>query len=225
MSEATPERLNRVQANLVEMTKLVRVAMMCATEALLSADVHLAEQVITDDSAINAINASIEQSCLEILSTPHLTPNDIRMTVASLRMSTTLERMGDLAAHVAKQARLRFPFVSVPDELHDTFAQMGAIANAIIERAARVIETSDLRYAADIQAEDEIMDTIHRELFSKVLDPAWSHGVEGAIDVTLLSRFYERFADHGVTIARRIAFVVTGENYGVSDLATAADSE
>ena len=92
-------------------------------------------------------------------------------------------------------------------------------------QAARVIETSDLRYAADIQAEDEVMDTIHRELFSKVLDPAWPHGVEGAIDVTLLSRFYERFADHGVTIARRIAFVVTGENYGVSDLSAAAESE
>ncbi|MEN9711364.1 MAG: putative phosphate transport system regulatory protein [Actinomycetota bacterium] len=225
MTEATPERLTRVQTNLVDMTKLVRVAMVCATEALLSADVHLAEQVISDDSEINAINASIEQSCLEILSTPNLTPKDIRMTVASLRMSTTLERMGDLAAHVAKQARLRFPFVSVPDELHETFAQMGNIANAIVERTARVIETNDLRYAADIQAEDEVMDAIHRELFSKVLDPTWSHGVEGAIDVTLLSRFYERFADHGVTIARRVAFVVTGENYGVSDLAAAAESE
>ena len=112
MENLTNERLRRVQNNLVEMTSLVQVAMSCATEALLSADVHLAEQVITDDAKINEINNSIEENCLEILESPGLTPEDIRMTVASLRMSTTLERMGDLAAHVAKQARLRFPNVS-----------------------------------------------------------------------------------------------------------------
>ena len=224
MEDVTHDQLLRVQANLVDMTKLVRVAIVCATEALLSADVHLAEQVIEDDSNIDAINAALEQNCLEILSTPGLTPAEIRMAVASLRMSTTLERMGDLAAHVAKQARLRFPFVSVPAELQDTFARMGAIANAIVERTGHVIETADLRYGADMTADDAEMDAIHRELFGTVLSSEWTHGVEAAIDVTLLSRYYERFADHGVTIARRVAFVVTGENYGVSDLSTAAEN-
>lgn len=225
MEELTHDRLVRVQSNLVDMTQLVRAAMVSATDALLSADVHVAERVISEDSQIDAINASIEQACLEILGSPDLTPTDIRMTVASLRMSTTLERMGDLAAHVAKQARLRFPFVSVPDELQSTFARMGQIANNIVERTGKVIETGDLRYAANMAEDDAEMDAIHRELFSIVLDSTWSHGVEAAIDVTLLSRYYERFADHGVTIARRVAFVVTGETYGISDLAAAAESE
>jgi phosphate transport system protein len=140
------------------------------------------------------------------------------MTVASLRMSTTLERMGDLAAHVAKQARLRYPHISVPDELKSTFARMGEIANEIVKRTGQVIESGSLQYAADMTKNDEEMDAIHRELFSAVLSPDWKHGVESAIDTTLLSRFYERFADHGVTIARRVAFVVTGEAYGTSDL-------
>ena len=218
MENLTNERLRRVQNNLVEMTSLVQIAMSCATEALLSADVHLAEQVISDDVKINEINNSIEENCLEIFETPNLTATDIRMSVASLRMSTTLERMGDLAAHVAKQARLRFPNVSVPEDLAETFAQMGEIANSIVKQTGKVIATGELKYAADMTKEDSEMDQIHRQLFTLVLDPNWKHGVESAIDVTLLSRYYERFADHGVTVARRVAFVVTGEAYGVSDL-------
>lgn len=211
-------RLLKVHHNLVEMTHLVEVAMYDATQALLKADLEVAQKVITNDDAINAINNSIEQNCLEILSTNDLTPSEIRMTVASLRMSTTLERMGDLAAHVAKQARLRYPHISVPDELKPTFARMGEIANEIVKRTGQVIESGSLQYGADMTKNDEEMDAIHRELFSAVLSPDWKHGVESAIDTTLLSRFYERFADHGVTIARRVAFVVTGEAYGMSDL-------
>lgn len=211
-------RLLKVHNNLVDMTHLVEVAMYDATQALLKADLELAQRVITNDDAINAINNSIEQNCLEILSANDLTPSEIRMTVASLRMSTTLERMGDLAAHVAKQARLRYPHISVPDELKPTFARMGEIANEIVKRTGQVIESGSLQYAADMTKNDEEMDAIHRELFSAVLSPDWKHGVESAIDTTLLSRFYERFADHGVTIARRVAFVVTGEAYGMSDL-------
>ena len=132
--------------------------------------------------------------------------------------------MGDLAAHVAKQARLRFPFTSIPDELQDTFARMGKLANSVVQKTGNVIETQDLSHAADMTAADAEMDSIHRELFSIVLDASWSHGVEAAIDVTLLSRYYERFADHGVTVARRVAFVVTGELYGISDLEAPAES-
>jgi len=211
-------RLLKVHHNLVEMTHLVEVAMYDATQALMQANLVIAQRVITNDDAINAINNSIEQNCLEILSADDLTPAEIRMTVASLRMSTTLERMGDLAAHVAKQARLRYPNISVPDELKPTFARMGEIANEIVKRTGQVIESGSLQYAADMTKNDEEMDAIHRELFSAVLSPDWKHGVESAIDTTLLSRFYERFADHGVTIARRVAFVVTGEAYGMSDL-------
>ena len=200
------------------MTHLVENAMSDATRALLSADIELAQRTITQDDSINAINNSIEQNCLEILSANDLTPQEIRMTVASLRMSTTLERMGDLAAHVAKQARLRYPHISVPDELKSTFARMGVIANEIVKRTGQVIETGSLQYAADMTKNDEEMDALHRELFSAVLSADWKHGVESAIDTTLLSRYYERFADHGVTIARRVAFVVTGEAYGTSDL-------
>ena len=220
---AVNPQLQQVQSDLVEMAKLVQVAMASSTESLLSADVHLAESVISDDVRINAINATIEESCLDVLSSGNVTPEDVRLAVASIRMSTTLERMGDLAAHVAKQARLRFPFMSIPDSLHDTFHEMGEIANSIVANTTKVIETQDLHHAVDMTAADAKMDAIHRELFSIVLSPSWTEGVEAAIDVTLLSRYYERFADHGVSIAKRVAFLVTGETYGVSDLAVVAE--
>ncbi len=215
--------LQQVQSDLVEMAHLVEVAMSSATQALLSADVHIAESVISDDIRINAINANVEEVCLAELATGKLSESEVRFAVAAIRMATTLERMGDLAAHVAKQARLRFPFVSIPSELQSTFKHMGEIANSIVTDTAKVIETQDLRRAADMTAQDAQMDAIHRELFTIVLSSDWTHGVEAAIDVTLLSRYYERFADHGVTIARRIAFLVTGETYGVSDLNAAAE--
>lgn len=215
--------LLQVQADLVELTELVKQAMARATHSLLTADVHAAESVISDDTKIDAVNNNIERLCLEALSTQALNPMEVRSAVASMRMATTLERMGDLAAHVAKQARLRYPFVSIPAELQGTFARMGHLANDVVGSTGQVVATRNLAFAADISSADQEMDDIHRELFSTVLAPDWTHGVQAAIDVTLLSRYFERFADHGVTVARRVAFVVTGEPYGVTDL-EAADS-
>lgn len=215
--------LLKVQADLVELTVLVKEAMACATHSLLTADVHAAERVISDDTKIDAVNNNIERLCLEALTTQSLNPTEVRSAVASMRMATTLERMGDLAAHVAKQARLRYPFISIPAELQGTFARMGHLANDVVGSTGKVVATRDLAFAADISSADQEMDDIHRELFSIVLAPDWNHGVQAAIDVTLLSRYFERFADHGVTVARRVAFVVTGEPYGLTDL-EAADS-
>ena len=217
--------LLKVLDDLADLAQLVKVSMATATSALLTADVQLAEQVITEDLQIDVANNNIEAVCLEVLESNSLNRSEVRAAVACLRMSTTLERMGDLAAHVAKQARLRYPFVSVPPSLQPTFRRMGELADVVVASTAEVIAAKDLARAMEITEADREMDEIHRELFGAVLDPGWTDGVQAAIDVTLLSRYYERFADHGVTIARRIAFVVTGEPYGITDLGSAADSE
>ena len=221
MGNVDDPTLLKVQDDLVELTGLVQRSMSLATHSLLTADVQAAESVISDDTRIDAVNNNIERLCLEALSKQSLNQMEVRSAVAALRMSTTLERMGDLAAHVAKQARLRYPFVSVPAELQSTFARMGQLANDVVGSTGQVIATKDLSVAVDITEADQEMDSIHRELFATVLSPDWSHGVQAAIDVTLLSRYFERFADHGVAVARRVAFVVTGEPYGVTDIGSA----
>ena len=213
MRDAYHEQLDAISDELTEMCRLVGSAMARATQALLDADLTLAEAVIAEDERIDEVGFELEEKCYILTARQQPVATDLRITMSGLRISSSLERMGDLAAHVAKQARLRYPASAVPLELRATFAQMGAVAQSIVSKTGAVISTKDVSLAADIKATDEEMDRLHRELFTIVLSPTWSHGVEAAIDVTLLSRFYERYGDHAVTIARRIIHIVTGEPY------------
>jgi phosphate transport system protein len=211
------ERLTSVEDELVRLTQLVGSAMNRATQSLLDADLPLAESVIDADAEVDTLTNDIEQRCFDIIAELQPQGGDLRVVIGALRIAASLERMGDLAEHVAKQARLRFPRVSVPQELRATFAELGGLAEAIVSKTGSVIATKDVSLAADIARHDAEIDRLHRELFTIVLTPSWSHGVEAAIDVTLLSRYYERYADHAVSVTRRVITVVTGEPYvGVS---------
>jgi phosphate transport system protein len=206
-------QLDSINGDLVQMTKLVGTSITLATESLLTDDLQLAERVISGDEIINSINSSIEERSLQIVALQAPVATDLRILMSALRMGSSLERMGDLASHIAKQVRLRYPNPSVPEELRETFRQMGAAATKIVDETGRVIKNHDTDLAEKIAVYDDELDRLHRELFSVVLADDWAHSVEAAIDVTLLSRFYERFGDHAVTVARRVVHIVTGEPY------------
>ena len=217
MNAARADEIAAVNADLVELTRLVGSAMNRATQALLDADLQLAEHVIAQDSLVDTLTNEVEARCFDIIATQTPSDSDLRMVIGALRIAASLERMGDLAEHVAKQARMRYPRPAVPQELRATFAVMGGIAEAIVSKTGSVIATKDVELVADIARHDAEMDRLHRELFTIVLSPSWSHGVEAAIDITLLSRYYERYADHAVSVTRRVVTIVTGEPYvGVS---------
>jgi phosphate transport system protein len=213
MRQADSDQLETINADLVEVTRLVGSAMNRATQALLDADLQLAEAVIDFDAKVDILTASIEERCFELVALKTSTGTDLRSILGSMKMSSSLERMGDLAEHVAKQARMRHPKVAVPQEVRGTFAEMGGLAEAIVNKTGSVIATKDVSMCADIARHDEDMDRLHRELFTIVLSPSWKYGVEEAIDVTLLSRFYERYADHAVSVSKRVVTIVTGEPY------------
>lgn len=219
MREHYHEQLATITSQLVQMARMAESAMERATRALLEADLALAESVISDDGKLDALSRQVEEASISLVALQQPVASELRTLIGAIRMSATLERMGDLAQHVAKQARMRHPNSSIPTELRATFSMMGAIAVSIIQKVAAVLETRNLAIAADVASADEAMDRMHRELFTTVLSPAWSHGVEAAIDVTLLSRYYERFADHAVSIARRVAYIVTGEMPSRGELA------
>ena len=210
---AYADDLEAVNARLVEVADLVGSAMFLATQSLLDADNDVAQRVIAQDERIDILAAEIEERCVELISIHLPTDNELRILIGSLRIAASLERMGDLAAHVAKQARMRFPHPVVPQELRSTFEEMGALAQAIVTKTAVVIATNDLSLATDIAAHDEDVDRLHLELFRVVLSPTWKHEVESAIDITLLSRYYERYADHAVSVTRRLITIVTGDPY------------
>lgn len=207
------QQLQEVNDNLHAMCQLVGVAIQKATEALLTGDLAKSEEVITADAEVNELNARIEEECLTIAALQAPVATDLRLVMGSIRMAASLERMGDLAAHIAKQVRLRHPQPSIPADLQHTFAEMGKAAKGIVDATAEVIATRDTDLALAIRKYDDTLDDLHRDLFTAVLSDTWTHGVEAAIDVTLLSRFYERFGDHAVTVARRIKHVATGEPY------------
>jgi phosphate transport system protein len=211
MRDAFHEELDAIQATLVTMGEMVSTAMSRSTEALLKADVKLAEQVISDDEKLDTIQHDLEARAINLMARQQPVAQDLRILVTSLRMSADLERMGDLCHHIAKLARMRYPEVAVPSELLVIIGNMGTTAVKIIEKSTHVIKTQDLQAAIELETDDDEMDKLHRALFVALLDDSWSHGIEAAIDMTLLGRYYERCADHAVSIARRVYFLVKGE--------------
>ena len=211
MREHYREELEDINSCLVEMANSVGSAMSTATTALLDADVALADRVIAGDEHIDAVRESIEQRCFALLARQQPVATDLRTVTAAMRIVADLERMGDLAVHVAKVARMRFPDPAVPQEVRPLFLEAGHIAEGLVSKTATVIAKLDVDAAAQLEAEDDLMDQVHRQLFTELLADSWPHGMEQAIDVTLLGRYYERFADHAVSVARRVVYLVTGE--------------
>jgi phosphate transport system protein len=211
MRDAFHEELDAIQATLVTMGEMVAVAMERSSAALLNADVKLAEQVISEDEKLDSIQHDLEARAINLMARQQPVAQDLRILVTSLRMSADLERMGDLCHHIAKLARMRYPAVAVPPELIPTIENMGKTAKKIIEKSTHVVKNQDLQAAIELETDDDEMDTLHRALFVALLDDSWSHGIETAIDMTLLGRYYERCADHAVSIARRVYFLVKGE--------------
>jgi phosphate transport system protein len=213
MRESYETELAQIDITLVAMADLVGTAIRNATDALLADDLSMAELVIAGDTQINKLNSDVEEISLLIAALQAPMATDLRLVMGSIRISSSLERMGDLAVHIAKQVRLRYPSPSIPAELSETFRKMGMAASKIVEQTGEVIATRNTGLADEMNKYDDILDNLHRELFTVVLSDDWTHGVEAAIDVTLLSRFYERFGDHAVSVARRIIQIVTGEPY------------
>ncbi len=205
------EELDDINNCLVEMANTVGSAMSKATTALLDADIELANLVIQGDDHIDATRESIEQRCFTLLARQAPVATDLRTITAGMRIISDLERMGDLAVHVAKLARMRFPEYVVPQELRPIFLEAGHVAESLVSQTATVIAKLDVEAAVALEAEDDLMDQLHRQLFNELLSKDWPHGMEAAIDITLLGRYYERFADHAVSVARRVVYLVTGE--------------
>ncbi|HYO36652.1 MAG TPA: phosphate signaling complex protein PhoU [Geodermatophilus sp.] len=211
MREHYREELEDINACLVEMSNSVGSAMNKATTALLDADVALADLVIAGDEHVDAVRESIEERCFTLLARQQPVATDLRTVTTAMRIVADLERMGDLAVHVAKLARMRFPESAVPAEVRPIFLEAGHVAQSLVTKTGAVIAKLDVQAATELEREDDLMDELHRQLFTELLSPGWRHGVESAIDITLLGRYYERFADHAVSVARRVVFLVTGE--------------
>lgn len=205
------DQLDSIVDDLVTLTGTVRKAVAAATAALLNADGPLAESVIAGDKEIDETTEAIEERALLLLATQQPVATDLRQLVATLRMLTDLQRMGDLSVHVAKVARLRMPDVAVPTTLQPTIMAMASVADQMIHAASRIVANRDVDAASRLEDTDDEMDRLRKDLFRALLGGEWEHGIEPAIDLALLGRYYERIGDHAVSMARRVVYLVTGE--------------
>jgi phosphate transport system protein len=211
MREAYTDQLEQLAERLADMTGMVAEAMENATAALLQADLGLAEQVISGDQKVDDVRSSIEEQSYALLALQAPVATDLRIVLAVIHAAESVERMGDLALHVAKAARRRHPNQVLPDTVRPYFAEMGRIAVELAREATDIIRTQDVKRARSLEDADDAMDDLHRHLFTVLMDREWKHGVAAAVDVTLLGRFYERYADHAVNAGRRMVYRITGE--------------
>lgn len=210
MRNAFHDDLDRVSDQLVHMTGMVGTAMQRATQALVEADLGVAESVIAADDDIDQVRREVDDLAVDLLARQQPVATDLRMVVTAMHMASDIERMGDLARHIAKIARMRYPKQAVPAEVLPHITAMSQCAIELAEKTGKAIDAKDVHSAQDIQRADDKMDDLHRQIFAALHSEGWAHPTETAVDITLLSRYYERFGDHAVAVANRIVYLVTG---------------
>lgn len=211
MREKFQSDLVEISGMLVEIADAARTAMRRATGALLHSDAETAQSVVDADEEIDAGYRQVEEKVYDVIALQAPVASDLRLVVTSLHIAADLERMGDLAEHVAKTALRRHPEAAVPEELTDVVREMGKVADEMAGKISRVLSTPNVARATELERDDDAMDNLHRRLLATVLDASWPHGVEAAVDMALLGRFYERFADHSVNASRHVVYLITGE--------------
>ncbi len=211
MREVFQQELKEVRERLVEIASLVEASIENATQAFGESDVKLAEEVISDDNKIDELTVSLDELAINILARQQPVARDLRIVVSALRISASLERMGDMSEHIAQLARYRFPEKVVPKPLREIFGEMGKLDVEVAKKLTILLKTEDVKVAEQIRADDDRMDQLHQSVFDKVLGDSWKGGAEDTVDATLASRYHERFADHAVSIAKKVQYLATGD--------------
>ncbi|PZP03620.1 MAG: phosphate transport system regulatory protein PhoU [Dermacoccus nishinomiyaensis] len=222
MRDAFHEDLDKISDQLVTMTTMVATALERATTALLEGDRTVAESVIAADDDIDTLRREIDDLAVDLLARQQPVATDLRMVVTAMHMSSDIERMGDLARHIAKVARMAAPNLAIPDGMRPIIAEMAAVGQRLVKATGDAISSKDVYAAVEIGRIDDAMDELHKKVFTTLLDN-WQHGMEAGVNATLLSRYYERFGDHAVAVADRIVYLVTGR-YGNPDEGLSRDA-
>ena len=201
--------LDELNGQLVAMARAVAEAMRSASAVLLSNDTSGAKQVIEGDLDINASQHALDDRVVELMTQHQPIASDLRFILSCIRITTDLERMGDMAKHVAKIARRLGPEFHAP-AVRPVFEAMAAAASRIADKTTQILTTRDQLDATQLDLDDDEMDALYSRLLSE-LAAGWTHGAETAVDVAMLGRSYERYADHAVRVGHQVVYLVTGD--------------
>lgn len=218
MRQVFQQELGEVQTRLVDIAELVLVAITDATTAFNESDADLAAKVIDGDVVIDELALSLDELSIQILARQQPVARDLRVVVSALRMSASLERMGDIAEHIASLTRYRFPERVIAKGLRGTFRKMGELDVEIATKLVKLLKKQDLALVNKIRDLDDQIDALHLKVFGKVLDEAWGGTTSDTVDATLASRYHERFGDHAVSISKKVTYLSTGDWSGSGDV-------
>lgn len=211
MRDVFQQELREVQDRLVAISELVVISIENAVRAFGESDVAVAQEVIENDARIDELTVALDELAINILARQQPVARDLRTVVSALRISSSLERMGDMAEHIAQLARYRFPERAVPKGLRSTFEEMGRLDIDIARKLTEMLRNQDVDLAEQIRSEDDRIDDLHVHVFEKVLGDNWKGEAAATVDATLASRYHERFADHAVSIAKKVQYLATGD--------------
>ncbi|MCS4277545.1 MULTISPECIES: phosphate signaling complex protein PhoU [Mycetocola] len=211
MRQVFQQELREVQDRLIAISELVTISIENAVRAFNESDVAIAEGVIENDTRIDVLTRALDELAINILARQQPVARDLRTVVSALRISASLERMGDMAEHIAQLARYRFPERAVPKGLRSTFAEMGRLDVEISRKLTEMLRNQDVELAEEILTDDDRVDDLHVAVFEKVLGDSWKGEATATVDATLASRYHERFADHAVSIAKKVQYLATGD--------------
>jgi phosphate transport system protein len=210
MREVFQSQLQEVQTRLVEIAEDATKIIEKASKAFNTSDVALADEAIAIADQAGEKALALDELVIRILARQSPVARDLRILVSALRISASLERMGALAGHIAAIARYRFPGSAVPASLKETFEEMGQLDIELARKVTKLLANTDVDFAREIQAQDERVDALHRHVFDVVLADDWKENAMFTVDVTLASRYHERFADHVVDISSKVSYLTTG---------------
>ena len=204
-------RLEGLEAKLLQMGQLVQRQLERTLEALTSADLSLADEVMVRDDDIDRIYVEVEQEILRTLALQAPVAKDLRLVAAVLHVNAHLERMGDLCVNMAKFVRVTVDYPPVP-EIQATLAEMGGHAQKLIAAAMTAFARRDVALAETLARLDEPLDRLNQQIFRQIERAANDdRALEWAARMVLVARYLERLGDHSVDIGEQVSFIVTGE--------------
>ncbi|RBP99789.1 phosphate signaling complex protein PhoU [Bifidobacterium xylocopae] len=204
------EEMRQVADDMDRMASAVSTAIRTAGRALLGPDVEAAQDVIDGDQAIDRLESSVIDQCIQLLAKQSPVATDLRIVVSTLRLAATFERMGDLSRHIAEAVRRSYPDSPLPPEARELFGKMQDFLNDMADRLVAMLADRDTKVAERIIVDDDQLDCLHQQTFQLALSDEWTGSKQQMIDLVLLARFMERIGDHGVSAARRVVYIVSG---------------
>lgn len=201
-----------MQQNILRMGARVDTALRKTLAALELQDFKLAAEVIREDSAIDALQAAIEDQCTRIISAAHPHPSDLRQLLVGIKISSSLERIGDHARHLARRARVVTDPLFV--EALPLIRRMAQIDTEMLRDSLTAYVQRDAEAACAIAARDDDIDALNSQLYRLLIGIMQEHPetIEKGIELMMVNRFLERLGDHVTNICEWIVFATRNEH-------------